>query len=135
MPNALHSRLNDLASSFASAVLDAIKGASLKDLHSDGAAPAAGPRARKSAQRTAAAPKTARARSGRLPRRSAEDIAGALDSIVVLVKKHKEGLRAEQIRKELGMEAKEMPRVLKEGITTRLLRTKGQKRATTYFAK
>ena len=134
MPNALHSRLNDLASSFASAVLDAIKGASLKDLHSDGAAPVAGRRARKSAPK-AAAPKAARARSGRLPRRSAEDIAGALNSIVVLVKKHKEGLRAEQIRKELGMEAKEMPRVLKEGITTRMLRTKGQKRATTYFAK
>ena len=134
MPNALHSRLNDLASSFASAVLDAIKGSSLKDLHAEGGRATGETRVRKSAPKAAAA-KAPRGRPGRLPRRSAEDIAGALSSIVALVKKHKEGLRAEQIRKELGMEAKEMPRVLKEGLTTRLLRTRGQKRATTYFAK
>lgn len=33
------------------------------------------------------------------------------------------------------MQAKEMPRILKEGLSARVLRTKGQKRATTYFAK
>jgi hypothetical protein len=50
------------------------------------------------------------------------------------VKKHKEGLRAEQIREELGLQAKELPRVLKEGLSSRKLKSKGQKRATTYFA-
>jgi hypothetical protein len=69
-----------------------------------------------------------------LPRRSAEDIAQILDQVVSLVRSHKEGLRAEQIRSELGMQAKEMPRVLKEGLVRRKLRSKGQKRATTYFA-
>jgi hypothetical protein len=54
--------------------------------------------------------------------------------VVSLVRSHKEGLRAEQIRSELGMQAKEMPRVLKEGLVKRKLRSKGQKRATTYFA-
>ena len=132
MPNALHSRLNDLAASFASAVLDAVKNASLKDLHTGG--PVSEPRGRRGAPK-AAPVKSASAKAGRLPRRSAEDIAGALDSIVALVKKHKEGMRAEEIRKQLGMQAKEMPRVLKEGLSARLLRTKGQKRATTYFAK
>lgn len=50
------------------------------------------------------------------------------------MKNNKEGLRAEQIRATLGMEPKEMPRILKEGISTKKLKTKGQKRATTYIA-
>jgi hypothetical protein len=33
------------------------------------------------------------------------------------------------------MQSKEMPRILKEGIAKKKLSTKGQKRATTYFAK
>jgi len=77
----------------------------------------------------------AAAASGRLPRRSAEDIVEILDSVVALVKRHAEGLRAEQIRSELGMQAKELPRVLKEGLASRKLRSKGQKRATTYYAR
>jgi hypothetical protein len=48
------------------------------------------------------------------------------------VKKHKSGLRAEQIRAQLGMQAKEMPRVLAEGLSKRKLKRRGQKRATTY---
>jgi hypothetical protein len=79
------------------------------------------------------AKKPARA-NGRLARRSPEDIAAALGQVVGLLKKNKAGLRAEQIRTELKMQAKEMPRVLKEGLTTKALKSKGQKRATTYFA-
>ena len=105
MPNTLHSRLNDLASSFASAVLDALKSASLKELHSGGSA--VEPRGRRGAPKAAPARPAARS-GGRLPRRSAEDIAGALESVVALVKKHKDGMRAEEIRKELGMQAKEI---------------------------
>ena len=73
-------------------------------------------------------------RSGRLKRRGPEDIAKELDRVVHLVKKHKDGLRAEQIRTDLGMQAKEMPRILKEGLSQKRLKAKGQKRATTYFA-
>ena len=72
---------------------------------------------------------------GRLPRRSAEEIEATLEKIVALLKKHKDGLRAEEIRKSLAMQAKEMPRILKEGLSTKKLTSKGQKRATTYFAK
>jgi hypothetical protein len=54
--------------------------------------------------------------------------------VVALVKKNKNGLRAEQIRSELDMQPKEMPRVLKEGLSHKVLRATGQKRATTYFA-
>jgi hypothetical protein len=55
--------------------------------------------------------------------------------MVSLLKKHKDGLRAEEIRANLGMEPKEMPRILKEGVSTKKLSSKGQKRATTYFAR
>jgi hypothetical protein len=78
---------------------------------------------------------TRRGKNGRLPRRSSEEIAKTLNKIVLLVKTHKEGMRAEEIRSALGMQAREMPRILKEGLSTKKLASKGQKRATTYFVK
>jgi hypothetical protein len=71
----------------------------------------------------------------RLPRRSAEEIQAVLGKIVLLVKTRKDGMRAEQIRAAFGLESKEMPRILKEGLAKKKLLAKGQKRATTYFAK
>jgi ribosomal protein L12E/L44/L45/RPP1/RPP2 len=143
MPGSLRSQLADLAESFTNAVVDAIRGASLDELLAEsGAKPRRGaasraeaPAAHGRSAATAAAKPTRTSSSGRLRRRSAEDIAGILDSVVGLVKKHGEGLRAEQIRSELGMQAKELPRVLKEGLSSRKLKSKGQKRATTYFAR
>jgi hypothetical protein len=129
----LHSRLSDLAESFASEVLAAVRGAPLKDLI--GSASQEG-RGRTPARTAAPAPSPkARRSSGRLARRSQADIIGALDRVLALVKKHRAGLRAEQIRQQLGMQPKEMPRVLKEGIASKKLTSKGQKRSTTYFAK
>jgi hypothetical protein len=130
MPN-LRSRLADLAAAFAESVVDAIRSSSLQELlaetsHSKGHRGDLVGRASAHAGRIS---------SGRLPRRSTDEIAAVLDQIVALVSKHKDGLRAEQIRTELGLQAKELPRVLKEGLTTKKLRCKGQKRATTYFAK
>src|SRR5579864_530711 len=126
----LHSQLASLADSFANAVLEAVKGASLAELLSESRAPAG--KARR--EQPNGAPRPTRARSsGRLKRRSPDDIASALDKVVGLVKRHKNGLRAEQIRDQLGMLAKEMPRVLKEGLSRKLLKSRGQKRATTYF--
>src|SRR5277367_2835306 len=92
----LRSQLDSLAAAFASAVVDAIRGASLHELvASDGrAAPAA--RAAGGPTAKTVAPKTTR--SGRLKRRSSEDIGQVLDQVVSLVKKNKDGLRAEQIR-------------------------------------
>jgi hypothetical protein len=139
MPGSLRSQLADLAESFTNAVVDAIRGASLDELLAEsGAKPRRGgaSRAEAPAAPSRSAAKPARtSSSGRLRRRSAEDIAEILDSVVGLVKKHGEGLRAEQIRAELGMQAKELPRVLKEGLASRKLKSKGQKRATTYFAR
>jgi hypothetical protein len=151
MTNALRSTIADLASTFAASVVSAIRGASLEEIlavsstaghagHATHHAPArrgpgrprknAAPAAKKAAK--AAAP--ARKGKGRLRRRSPADIAKALAEVVSLVKSKKAGLRSEQIRSALRMEAKEMPRVLKEGLSKKVLKSKGQKRSTTYSA-
>lgn len=132
----LQSNLHNLATSFAESVLDAIRGASLQELLGEtSGAPRRGPGRPKAAATPEGNGKPARvARSGRLQRRSPEDIAKALDQVVALVKKSKTGLRAEQIRQQLGMEAKEMPRILKEGLDKKAIKSRGQKRATTYTA-
>ena len=136
----LKSRIDTLASSFANEVVRAIQGASLEELLTEvgGTGPRRGPGRPTTSSRsngasaTAAEPKMRK--SGRLARRSAEDIAKMLDQVLAVVKKHKDGLRAEQIRAELRLQAKEMPRILKEGLGKKKLKAKGQKRATTYFA-
>jgi hypothetical protein len=136
----LKSQLDELARSFAEQIVAALRSASLDELVSSGGAAGGNgrapraPLAKTPAATSARAPKAARS-SGRLNRRSAEEIAAVLNKIVLLVKTQKDGLRAEQIRSKLGMQAKEMPRILKEGIAAKKLTTKGQKRATTYFAK
>jgi hypothetical protein len=135
----LRSQLDALASNFAKAIVAALQGASLHELvGSDGGWASSGrkPRTVSSAVTpTPTAPKAGPRKPGRLPRRSAEEIQAELDKIVSLVRKHKDGLRAEEIRSNLGMQSKEMPRILKEGISKKKLTSKGQKRATTYFAK
>jgi hypothetical protein len=133
MPNSLRSTLAELADSFAQAVLEVVRTVSLAELGAEGgAAPRAAPRGARPGGSAAGRPHPSP--SGRLPRRSAADIAQLLDRVVALVRKHKGGLRAEQIRSELGLEAKELPRVLKEGLGAKKLKSKGWKRATTYHA-
>ena len=86
--------------------------------------------------RPAKTPKTGKkAKSeGRLPRRSLEEIQAVVADVVKLVSKHPDGLRSETIRTELDLDVREVPRVLKEGLTMGALKSTGQKRATVYFA-
>ena len=135
MANQLHSRISLLAASFVDSVLDAVKSSSLQEILDGGSAHRAEPRAARAAVAPRAARAPAAARNGRLPRRSAEDIAKTLEVVVSLLGSRKNGLRAEQIRTELNMQAKELPRILKEGLGRKKIRSVGQKRATTYFAK
>jgi len=138
MANQLHSRISALAASFVDSVLAAVKSSSLQELVGGGGA---GIRAESRATRGSAAPARAPAAimpaapGGRLPRRSAEDIAKVLEVVVSLLGSRKNGLRAEQIRTELNLQAKELPRILKEGLTRKKIRAVGHKRATTYFVK
>ncbi len=132
----LRSQLNELAANFADAIVNAIRSSSLEELLAQtgaGGGPRRGP-GRPPALATAAEPKVRGRRPGRLPRRSDEEIAAELYRVVGIVKKSKAGLRAEEIRSALKMQSKEMPRILKEGLATKVLKSKGQKRATTYTA-
>jgi hypothetical protein len=129
----LKSRLDSLASSFASEVVRAIQSASLEELLSEVGGKRAAGRPRVA---PASAPTPFRSRkAGRLPRRSEDDIKATLNKVHGLLKSAKSGLRAEQIRTALKLDVREMPRVLKEGLATKKLTSKGQKRATTYFAR
>ena len=136
MTTSLQSTLNDLAASFADSILEAVRGASLQELIQPNGKTRRNGRSTNAASAAAAIPAARKpSRSpGRLRRRSADDIAAALGNVIALVKKNKAGLRAEQIRNELGLQPKEMPRILKEGLEKKALKSKGQKRATTYFA-
>jgi hypothetical protein len=155
----LHLQLNRLASAFAESVFQAIRELSLEELvaetgglrgmemvsatgrergsKSRGEASA---RRERSGRRTSrrerqAAPRGGRrGTSGRLKRRSPKDIERALGEVVSLIESNPGGMRAEQIRSELGMQPKEMPRILGEGLASRRLKKRGHKRATTYYA-
>jgi hypothetical protein len=134
----LREQLSSLATHFADSVLAVIRGASIDDLLSEShAAPrrAGRPRGRSTPSTSKSARVAApRAKAGRLARRSPADIARALATVVALVKRHPKGLRSEQIRAELKMRPNEMPRILGEGLAKKALKSKGQKRATTYSA-
>jgi hypothetical protein len=137
----LRSQLDAIAANFAQQIIAALQGASLNELvsskddgHVGNGRGSARPAPLKSAP-PAAPTKHSLEPSGRLRRRSDEEIAALLNKIVLLVKTQKAGLRAEEIRTKLGLQAKEMPRILKEGLSTKKLTSKGQKRAPTYFAK
>jgi hypothetical protein len=134
MPSTLRNRLNDLAASFSTGVLDAIRGASLEELLSESSGGKSRARLPAAAGPAPSAAPSRRRRSGRLPRRSAGDISQAVDKIVGLLSDNPAGLRAEQIRQRLGLQAKELPRPLREGIEGGQLSKVGRKRATTYYA-
>jgi hypothetical protein len=129
MPN-LRTALDSLASSFAASVLDAIRGASLQELLAEsGGAPRRGP-----GRPRGGGGGTAKKSNRRLARRSPAEIARTLDAITILLRKNKAGLRSEQIRKALKLDVREVPRVLKEGLAKKKIKSRGQKRATTYTA-
>ena len=126
MPS-LKSELDRLASTFTDGVLAALRRASIEELLPGGP--------RRIAVRHVSSTPSKPHRPGRLPRRSSADVAKTLAKVVAAVKGSRVGLRAEQIRKALKLDRRELPRVLKEGVASRVLRSKGQKRATTYYAR
>jgi hypothetical protein len=125
MATSLRSRLGDLASTFAASVVAAIRESSIEELFAQSSARSPSSRAAPAAHRS----------GGRLARRSEGDIAAVIDQIVELLGQHPKGLRAEEIRAALGLESKEMPRPIKEGLEAGRFTRSGHKRATTYLAK
>ena len=129
--SSLRTTIESLASEFAASVLDALRSASLDEL-ADVAGRGA-PTRRGPGRPRADAGESAGAAPKRLGRRSAGDITRMIQSIVDVLQKSASGLRAEQIRETLGVEAKELPRPLADAISSGRITKSGQKRATTYF--
>jgi hypothetical protein len=140
MPD-LRSEIRGLSEKFASSVLAVIRSSSLEDIlghaaHTGGARrgrPPGRPVGRPAGKRGPGRPPGSSGK--RLRRRSAKDIGAVSDKIVALVKKHKSGLRSEQIRAQLGIAKKEWMRPLEAALSSKKLTKKGEKRATTYFAR
>ena len=130
MTTSLRSQLNELAQSFADGVLAAVRNASLEDLVAE-----SGNGRRAASGGGGGQPEPLRKARGRLTRRSQEQIEAVLAKVIAAVRATGgKGLRAEEIRKTLGLDVREVPRVLQEGLRTKKLKSRGQKRATTYRA-
>jgi hypothetical protein len=139
MPN-LRSSIHALTQSFAANVLETIRSSSLEDIlgESSGAKRGRGrpPRRGPGRPRGKRGPgRPSGPSSSRLARRSTKDLATVANNIFALVKKHPKGLRGEQIRAELGIAKKEWMRPLGIALDSKQLWKKGEKRATTYFAR
>jgi hypothetical protein len=112
-----------LAGEFASAVVAAMREASLEDIGGLGTI-----RVGVVASRGPSHP-TRRSRR----HRSAAAVGKTTDAVLALVSKHKDGLRAEHIRTELGVSKANLVRSLVAALAAGKLKKRGEKRATTYF--
>jgi hypothetical protein len=138
----LRSILQELADRFASDVLAAVRSASLQELLAEAGGEAtrrSTTKAAPSVPRAPSAPRAAGGRSirivgGKLARRSQADIDSTLGLVVAALKATPEGMRSEEIRDFLKLDKRELPRVLGAGLAKKALKSKGRKRATTYFA-
>jgi hypothetical protein len=126
----LRATLEALANDFAANVVQAMRGATLEEL----LVLANQKSALSTLRASSKGEPRARPRGGRLGRRTAEALAELGDEIASILAKHPDGLRAEQLRTALGVEAKELPRPLADALREGKITKTGQKRATTYFA-
>jgi hypothetical protein len=60
--------------------------------------------------------------------------AKTLELVVLLLRGQPGGMRAEHLRKKLGVSKPEIARALKQGLESKKIVSKGERRATTYFA-
>ena len=129
MSTQLHATIQKLSDDFASHIVQAIRGMSLEEIATLGGARRAPGRPAK-----ATAPRHTLRATGRLKRRSTADLGKTVDKIVAIVKAHKKGINAEDIRAALNVPRKVLPRPMKMALASKKIRKKGHKRATMYFA-
>jgi hypothetical protein len=128
MPNqSLRTAIAKLAEGFADQLVDTLRSMSLDALlEIERGAPRGRP---------AAAPSRRPGRPARGGRRGAAGAEETIDRIVELLRTRREGMRAEQIRAELGLSKADITRPIAMALESGQLSKKGQRRATTYFAK
>jgi hypothetical protein len=129
----MKNKISELAEEFSEGVLAAIRGASLEELLGEGggsSAPARRGRPPGPAKIKADKPEGS---SGRLARRSPEQIEATIQSIVGALKKAPDGLGSEQLQQLLSIEKREIASPLIQALEAKVLRKEGNKRATRYF--
>jgi hypothetical protein len=148
----LKNQISALAEELTRGVLAAIRSASLEELlaegggrSSSGSASSARAQARESGAAKESGPakdaggapvrKIRTGKGGRLARRSPEEIGAVVESIVVALRKNKTGMRSEQLQKLLRLDKREISGPLNEALAAKKITKKGQRRATTYFAR
>jgi hypothetical protein len=129
----LRATLESLAHQFASSLLEVVRTAPLEELVVEATTTRPPARARTS-RGAGVVPVHAPAKTvgGRLARRSPQEIERTLGLVVAAVKGH--GMRAEELQRFLSLDKRELPRVLALGISKKVLKKSGQKRATVYSA-
>jgi hypothetical protein len=112
-----------LTSQFAKTILDEIRSASFSEV--------TGVNGGARAIKTTKAPKT---KASKRIRRTEADIGKLVATIAAAVKKAgADGIRAEDLRKKLGVEKKYLPKPIAVALSQKLFRKKGEKRTTTYY--
>ena len=127
----LHAHLQSLASQFVSEILSALQTATLSELQGTGIRLAPPTLPRVHGDRPAPSPATTS--TGRLKRRTLEEVQAVVGQLVTLLGKHPAGLRAEQIRTLMSLDVREVPRILKEAVGGKGVKIlSGRKRSTLY---
>jgi uncharacterized Zn finger protein len=73
-------------------------------------------------------------KAGRGPARARKDSDAMVERIVQVLGRHKAGLRADQIRVELGVDALQLVRPITSALSSKRITKRGRRRATTYHA-
>lgn len=128
-------QIQDLVARFAADVLAVLRAQTVEELVTfELRRPGPKPRAQR-APKSASTP-ARRARSKRLARRSPEQLEKAKVAVVAAIAgAATEGLTAEAIKNELGLDRKELPKLLAMALAEKAISRKGKKRATRYFAR
>jgi hypothetical protein len=139
MPNALRDEIEAAVQTFAATLLKAFTSLPLNEVMAAAAAlegaPAAGrggtakPATKRTAKKVVAAP----ARGGGRRRGGIDE--ALLEKVLGTLRGKAQGLRAEQLRAELGVSKQELVPVVKAALANKQITKKGEKRLTTYFAK
>jgi Meckel syndrome type 1 protein len=128
----LREKIATLSADFAAGVMAAIRECSLEDLIGDRFGGKSAALVANEDKPRSGRPAGSKSKPGRLARRSIEDIEVMADKIVAHVKASGGGMRAEQIRSDLGIDKKEWMRPLQLALDSKGLKKTGNKRATEY---
>jgi hypothetical protein len=123
MPTNLEIKLHDIATQFVKSIIDALQECPLSEITQVASGTSA----------PAVAKKASTPSTGRLMRRSDEELHGVVDQIVAVVAKAENGLRSEDIQTQTNLSKKEVVRPIQLALDSGALRREGQKRSTTYF--